>query len=437
MKKIIKETSIVISVLSLCIVSYFICIKFAFFKSITPSYNLSSTTQSLVKQFTSPIHITLHSTDIDKQHHAKMLIARYQLLNNHIQFNLQSSASLSTMQHALILNYQNQQQILNLDTNPLDENHLTQALFKLQRKTNQWTIFLQGHGEKSPFGTAPDDFKLFSLALVNQGLKIQTLNLHTTPFVAENTQLLVIAAPKTGFLPQEAHLLTDYIDQGKDILWLIDADSAPLPFLNQHLGISPLPGIIIDLHGQKLGTPHPALTLIEHYPSLPFSPPSSLCIFPFGVALEQKLANFSVNPLLLTDKNTYLAANLSATKVDATLHGPLLLGVVLTKAHPKDKKKEQRIAIIGNSAFLSNRLVEQHGNLAFGLNLFNWLNHDDALIHLEQPLAQDRLVQIHLTTAIIIQYGFPMLAFLIFSGNLWYFYKRKHHSNTLLSKIFR
>lgn len=439
-KNSIKKVVLLACLLLLACGCYFYSLKFVYYKDMTQhKHALSGTTQSLLHQFDQPLNMTLYSKDADTFHAAQILIERYQLLQPNITFHWQREPLdfAGEGSHSLVLQYQTRVQKIDLHQSPLDESHLTLALFKLQRKANQWVVFLQGHGEPDLYGSHPHDFSLFRLALENQGLKIQNLNLNRTPIIPDNTLVLVIASPKTALLPKELKLILDYIKKGKDVLWLIDPTSTPIAELNTLLGVNVMPGTIIDLHGQKLGTPHPAITVIEQYPSLPFTPPNSLTAFPWAVALTQsKETDFKSQPLLSTNEFTWtetgpLSDTITFDPAMQEISGPLLLGLSLHRPHPVERNQEQRIGVIGNSRFLSNGTIENYGNLAFGLNLLNWLSHDDVLINISQPITQDTLLQIHLPAAITIQYGFPVLILILILATVLYFYRRRRRSTKI------
>lgn len=251
--------------------------------------------------------------------------------------------------------------------------------------------------------------------------------------LADNVELIVIASPKSEWLPHEEALITQAISQGKDVLWLMDPQSKRLHFLEKLLGVSPLPGIIVDLHGQKLGTPHPAITLIEQYPLLPFSSPSLLTAYPWSVALEIHHAQWEAAPLLLTHEQTWtetsdITGQIGFEPEKNEKAGPLILGARLSRNLPH-LNQEQRIAVIGNARFVSNGVIQNYGNLAFSQNLISWLNHDEALLKLEQPVSNDSFSHIHLTTAYIIQFGFPFLALFLMLFVILYSFRRARFIN--------
>jgi hypothetical protein len=390
---------------------------------------LTPTTQSLLRSLPKDFAITLYSSDIDRYHTVKWLVQRYQAFAPTLAFEWKKSQYALSPEYSgdmLVISSGQQQQLINLAENVLDESRLTQALFKCIRQGSRWVVFLQGHEEGDPFGMRARDYGLFRQALENQGLKIQRLNLKEIAIIPDNTQLVIMASPKTSLLPMEEEQLLNYVRQGGDLLWLVDPNVPKIPYLSAYLGVSVIGGPILDHHGQALGTGHPAITIVEKYPALPFAPPRALSAFPFAVALLQRESTiFKATELLKTHENT---------KINDT-PGPLLLGLGLTRVSSGDHGQEQRIAVIGNSRFLTNGVIENYGNLALGLNLAHWLSHADALLQIEQPVAQADMLQVHLPTALIIQYGYPGLAGLLLLITMTGYYRRIRRSNKIAVEL--
>lgn len=441
MKRWIKESSFWLLFLSAIFLSYYFAQWYGKFIDFS-RYALTPTTQSLIHQFQQTTQLTLYTQDVDLYHQVQTLVRRYQILQPNIQFTWQNQSYVSSKTPAvLILTYNNQQQIVEIDRQ-LQEAQLTQAFFKLQRKHNQWIVFLQGHGEPELFGQENKDFRLLQMALQNQGLHTQRLNLTQTSFIPDNTQVLIIAAPKSDFLPQEKILLTRYLEKGGDLLWLMDPDSKPLPFLNEQLGISPLSGTIVDLHGQRLGTPHPAITLIDQYTHWPFEAPKVLTAFPWATALAYRpTQGWEATPLLMTHEACWTETdNLNgAVRYNPEakeMAGPLLLGISLSR-QVAGRKEAQRVVVIGNSRFLSNGAIENYGNLALGLNVLNWLAHDDTLLNIQQPVSEDSILHLSFVTAFVIQYGFAIVNILLLLGIIFYFYRRSALSQHIATTLSR
>ncbi|MBS0288824.1 MAG: Gldg family protein [Proteobacteria bacterium] len=407
--------------------------RFIIFKEVTP-YSLSQTTLSLLAKFHDPIEITLYSQNIDTHHAVHMLIERYQNVQKQIQFNWQKKyPDQNQLKHIVEIKYKNAKQIIDLDKHIFDENQFTQALFKLQRQKNQWVVFLTGHQECSAFGSLNSDMNLFRISLENQGLKVVQINLAQTPFIPDNTSVLVIASPKTALLPQEEMLILSYLAKGKDLLWLSDPSAFSISLLSKALGVTALPGTIVDWHGQKLGVHHPAITIIDKYPKMAFDTPNAITAFPMAQALKIAKTDFDIHPLLITHRETWTTKDTAHAYDEQAFPGPLLLGLTLTK--DINPNKQQRVVVIGNSRFLSNGTIENYGNLALGLNLINWLNHDDVLLNISHPVVKDNLLQLHLWAALIIEYGFVSLSLLLFLCSIIYFLNRHRISNKITTML--
>lgn len=441
-RSLAQSLVLLISVIALYLLAY----HYSFIAALSPKKaRLSPMTYSLIENFIDPIEFTLYTRQNDTYHDAALLIEQYQRKNAHIKFTWKQEDYTFSHQHmgeALVAHYQNQDYFIDLSNTAINEASVTSLLFKFKRHANAWIVFLQGHGEPDLFGKDSRDYSLWRKALENQGLKVQPLTLTHTPIIADNTQLIVMSSLQSELLPQEQALLTEYIAKGGHLLWLIDPSSKRLPFLESLLGVSPYAGTIVDLHGQQLGTPHPAITLIEHYPKLPFLAPTLLSAYPWSVALQVKNSMWTAQPLLVTHQDTWTETGTLSGEIrfDPELDevaGPLLLGLTLTRESPNQPSLQQRIAIIGNSRFMSNGVIENYGNLAFGQNLISWLNQDDQLITLEQPVSTDSFAHIHAMTAILIQFGFPGMGLLLMAAAALYGAKRLHSSRKYSTWIAR
>ncbi|MEA3243190.1 MAG: ABC transporter, partial [Pseudomonadota bacterium] len=92
--------------------------------------------------------------------------------------------------------------------------------------------------------------------------------------------------------------------------------------------------------------------------------------------------------------------------------GPLDIGFVFSRVKNKkdagdqENGAEQRVIVIGDSDFLSNAYLGNGGNVELGLNLFNWLNHDDQFLTITARTASDVNLELGKTAQIIIGFGF-------------------------------
>ena len=82
---------------------------------------------------------------------------------------------------------------------------------------------------------------------------------------------------------------------------------------------------------------------------------------------------------------------------------------------------------LGDADFLSNRYLGNGSNLEIGLNLMNWLGHDDNLISISPRAAPDTRLELSQTQQIIIGLGFLLLLPLsLFGSGLAIWLKRRN-----------
>ncbi len=113
---------------------------------------------------------------------------------------------------------------------------------------------------------------------------------------------------------------------------------------------------------------------------------------------------------------------------DDELGGPLTIGLTLAADYENDENvvSKQRIAVVGDADFLSNRYLGTGGNLEIGVNLVNWLSHDDNLIAISPRAAPDTQLDLSQTQQIIIFLSFLLiLPIVLFGAGLTIWLKRR------------
>jgi ABC-type uncharacterized transport system involved in gliding motility auxiliary subunit len=234
----------------------------------------------------------------------------------------------------------------------------------------------------------------------------------------------VIAGPSVAYLPGETGLIADYIEQGGNLLWLMEPDGKDygLTPLARQLGIRLLPGVVIDTTARTLGISEPDFTLVTNYAATPLTPGfSQFTLYPQAAALEILAAgnplNFVAQPFLQTAARSWtetgpIEGEVRFDEKTAEHAGPLTIGLTLTRpldpATVTGTRREQRVVILGDGDFLSNSFLGNGGNLELGLNIFNWLSHDDRFFDITPVSAPDAHVELG-TVAIIVIATFFLL----------------------------
>lgn len=368
-----------------------------------------------------------------------------------------------TTDGTLVLEYQGRtEQVANPQEQPV-----TNALARLARQGGRKVLFLSGHGERSPEGRANFDLGAFGRELGNRGIEVDTLNLAETPRIPDDTQLLVIASPKVSYLPGEAELVRDYVEGGGNLLWLDEpGGTRSLDPVAETLGISFLPGTVVDPTTQLFGIQDPSYTLVTDYPdSGPTSGLSAVTLYPQAAALEHDNdgVDWQANRVLTTAARTWtetgeLTGDLEFDEDSRERTGPLAIGVSLTRARsadgpeggsdtgggpgPTDSQsaaadngppaadpaengnvRTQRVLVIGDGDFLSNQFLGNGANLDLGVRMINWLVGDDRFIEIPPRAAPDTGLNLSSTASAVIAVGsmivLPLLLALA-GGVIWW-----------------
>ena len=319
----------------------------------------------------------------------------------------------------------------------LSEQQLSNALLRLSRQQQRWIVFLTGHGERPPTGDTNHGLGIFAGELERKGLNVQTVNLAEAE-IPSNTNLLVLAGPRVELLPGEIAKLQRYVEQGGNLLWLAEpGDLHGLQALAEQLDISLLPGMIVDATSQMFGIENPGFAIVTGYPRHEITNEmTAVTVYPEAAALEiNDGETWDAIPLLTTLERawTELGEITGEIQFDPDTDeraGPLDIGVVLTRERNDDSGASlpmQRIIVIGDGDFLSNTYLGNAGNLGLGLNMVQWLSHDDAALNIRIKSAPDTSLVLGKTAQAVIGLGFlvglPVL--LLLSGVVIWLLRRR------------
>ncbi|MFK7862206.1 MAG: GldG family protein [Granulosicoccus sp.] len=267
----------------------------------------------------------------------------------------------------------------------LSERSLVDSLQQLSREGNRDIVFVTGHDERSPSGTGNDDWLLISERLANIGLLAREQSLVSDPYLSDDIDLLVIAAPKRPYFPGELASLDSYLNRGGNLLWLTEADNngaaiTDLSLLSNTLGVDMLPGTVIDTASQALAADSPDFVLLDRFPAHPVTLTlASPILLPQATALAiTPLAGQVVEPLLQTPESSWtetgpLAGAIKFDENTSEVSGPLLLGVTIERTLTHGT---QRFAVIGDADFAASQFLGNGANQGFTEALVLWLVGD-------------------------------------------------------------
>ena len=318
--------------------------------------------------------------------------------------------------------------------NPISELKLTNAIAKIRRDRTPYVYFLTGHGETTLAATKGGLSQAVT-SLNAKGYKIATLNLVTNGEIPENTSAIAISNPKKELFAAESKLLNNYLNNGGKLLLMLDPqESVPPEAILGDWGIKLDDRTIIDASGSNvflgLGVD---TTVVTEYGDRPitkdFSDKNITLFYRARAISTEAKPGITASPLLITDKQTWAESELSGqVSLDPQKDkpGPFNLAFDLTKTigESREKPKESRLVVFGDSDFATNGWFGQQFNGNLFVNAIDWLaNSDDSTISISPKEPKNRRLNLSPTQAIIISslalVIMPMFGFII-AGVTWW-----------------
>jgi ABC-type uncharacterized transport system involved in gliding motility auxiliary subunit len=408
--------------------------------------SLTDDTVKLLTALDAPVHVrSYQGDDPNAQQGIRDVFSRYQrhktdfnfrIINPDIEPDLAKADGIREYGQTII-KYHDRQQII--DT--LDEQSISNALLRLSRTTSPLVTFVSGHGERDINDQGNIGYALLQGQLTEKGFVFSQVNL-LSDVIPDTTRILVFAGASHNYVAGEVEKLLAYLEHGGQLLWLADPQSGhSLDKLYQQLGLSVIPGVMVDTNPQlraTLRTPHPAILPILAYGEHAITAELRYhTLFSMATAFKPDSANpdsankgWQATPFLLTlpesswseTGNFFLDVTLDIKSGDTP--GPLAIGYALEKAGTDNRK--QRVVVIGDSDFLSNANLGAGANLILIQNTFNWLAEDDQLINIAPKTAPDLDLQLNQIELIIVGFGFLIVLPLLLAGCGFYiWFKRR------------
>lgn len=403
---------------------------------------LSEASVGVVKRLAEPLKITVFSADSGVlKDSVQDLVGRYQRHKKDIELlfvNPDTDPELVRqlgirMDGEMLLEYGGRsEQIVELN-----EQVITNALQRLTRSGERWLVFVEGHGERSPFKQANHDIQIWAQQLEQKGFKLQGLNLATEGRIPDNAAMLIIASPQVAFLPGEVALIEAYVRKGGNILWLLEPDGMMgLDAIAEQLGLELEPGVIVDPSTQMFAIDNPTFAIVGDYGFHALTQDfNMLTIYPMAAGLDvEEQDNWQSQAFLTTTANSWIETGVLKGEIGfdegEDTAGPLSIGIALTRqlqpagrdgeeeedgfdeagtaVAENSQEVQQRVVVVGDGDFLSNAYLGNGGNLNMGLNMVNWLSSDDQLLSIPAKTARD--VSLNLSQTQLTVIGFYVLA---------------------------
>jgi ABC-type uncharacterized transport system involved in gliding motility auxiliary subunit len=325
-----------------------------------------------------------------------------------------------TLLGTIVFDYKGRNEKINSE----GEQELTNALIKVVQGRTPKVYFSQGHGEKDTAGTERGGYSGIAGGLTAGNFVVEKVVLAQQGAVPADAEILIIAGPRTDFLPPEIDALKAFLGKGGKLMVMLDPvikpdqpQPAALQGLLKEWGIDAGNDVVLDVSGmgRLIGTDE-SVPVAASYPAHPITENFNL-LTAYPLARSMSPVDGGVNghtaqKIVETSKSSWGETNLKSltggqpAKLDeADKAGPVALASAVAAAgaappppadpaKPGDTPKpaETRVAAFGDSDFASNGALGVAGNRDLFLNTVNWLAQQENLIAIRPRDAEDRRI---------------------------------------------
>lgn len=395
--------------------------------------SLSQTSVELMRALTEPPVFTVYAaetgpareiiTDVVRQYQHVLPEVEVNYINPELEPDLMRELNINS-NNALQVTLNSQSEFIR----QLSEQEITNAIQRLARSSDRWLVFLDGHGERKPDGVANHDLGEWGKQLTKKGINFRQLKLTETPVIPQNVAAIVIASPQVNYLPGEIEVIKNYLAKGGNLLWFTEPEaSANLTALAEFLGLELLTGTVHDQFTLAQKIDDPRFVIVARYPKLSTNDSfQKATLFPFAQAIKIRnpdpwqsmpvLSSSSQSWIALTGETMAAPANKQSYDIGVALVRDVELPTNNAKSPDVAVINKQRILVIGDGDFLSNKYQGNAGNLDLGLRFVNWVLHDDQFISIPARTARDIKLEFSDTSKIVIGLGFLLVIPLLLAG---------------------
>ena len=289
-------------------------------------------------------------------------------------------------------------------THFVGEKLFTSAIVVVSEGRQTKVSFVTGHGEHKASDTGGQwGYSKFANILKQKGLILKDISLAGTNSVPTESQLLIIAGPRTPYSSGELSKLREFVETGGSLLTLfnfysLQRSSGLEKFLADYdfeIGLNQVSDSKNEQSGQG------GLLLVDDLGSHPITKPilgSRLqMLLPRSVGLpeEESEEPSPVDNIAYSSKAGQAVTQRQGNKGTVEKKGKIPL--IAAKLHINESQSPARIVVAGDSLFLGNSAIEAGANRDFASLAVNWLLERDHLLEIApRPVTEYR---INLTSA--------------------------------------
>jgi len=255
------------------------------------------------------------------------------------------------------------------------------ALARLALQGEQWIVVLRGHGEAA-IESGPGDIGRFVDHMERIGYRVLALDPREIGSLPDNTALVLTAGAQRDYPEETESLLRDYRGRGGALLWLYDK-AFPV-WAVAELGLSPLPGVVVDAAAADYALEQPENAIAGHLPkAIRLADPDAHAVLHRARGIDvQDIADWEIVGRIRSSPRSWnetgeLQGAISRNPAHGEHAGPVTIGVLFRQ---RDSETNGRIAVIGGHHWLTNAQLGQADNLALATGLVRWLTDNRDLV---------------------------------------------------------
>lgn len=268
------------------------------------------------------------------------------------------------------------------ETISIAEEKLTSSIISVTTNEVPKVYFLDGYSEL----TLKNSMNLLNMFMQNEVMEVSSLDVLTTGKIPDDCATLVITTPNKDFDDIATKAIKEYIDSGRNILWLNAAVSKAQNFANVNsilalYGVNPFElGVIRETDSSKMGIESPNLIKPDLNSSTVTKDlyNSKGVIFPNATKIninEDGLTDLKVEKTELANasEGAYFRTNFNIQSNNAQEgeeKGPFLIGVELDKTIKEEneetgeKEVTSKLVLFGENYFVTDFQLSQNSQYA-------------------------------------------------------------------------
>ncbi len=394
----------------------------------TSEFTLSPQTVKVLQNLKSPLKITVFAQENEFRRYQERL-PEYEYVTKKVvvdyvdpdkrpaqarQMGIQSYGTIA-------LEYEGRTERIVSDT----EQDITNGIIKVVTGQQRKVYFTQGHGEKDTTSAERAGYNGIAGQLGRDNYSLEKLVIVQQGEVPADATVVIVAGPKTDFLPPEIDALKRYLDKGGKVMLMLDPPEkgdAPaltnLIALAHEWAIDVGNNVVVDVSGvgRLLGTDetvpvaavYPSHPIVEHFELLTAFPMArSVAAVAGGVGghFAQSFAETSGRSWAETDMASLQAkGEVKFDEGKGDKRGPISIAAAVAfspggtkppaSADKKDdaSRTESRLAVFGDSDFVANFALGIQGNRDLFMNTVSWLAQQENLIAIRPKESADRRI---------------------------------------------